>query len=43
MPARIAATGMVPKTVAAPGFRANVARSTSAWGTLIRESGFHPE
>lgn len=43
MPDRIAATGMVPLTVAPQQLQANAERSAAAWGALIRESGFQPE
>ena len=43
MPGRIAATGMVPRTLPADALRSGVARSTAAWGDLIRKSGLQPE
>jgi tripartite-type tricarboxylate transporter receptor subunit TctC len=43
MPARIAATGMVPKTAPPDVLKAGVARSAAAWGELIRKSGFEVE
>lgn len=43
MPERIAATGMVPRTESADVLRANVSRSSAAWGDLVRRSGYQPE
>lgn len=43
MPDKIAATGMVPLTRNADALKANVARSSAAWGELVRQGGYKPE
>lgn len=43
MPGRITATGMIPATASADALKASVARSNTAWGELVRKSGYVPE